>query len=113
MSQPSFAAFTVTSDNFSFHQPIECASLDEAKTTAKRRGFDATIRCAGERVAHWSAIGGFSTNHEGLRWAVVKLAERQNRTTDGVDQDGLARDFGVTRQEISDTLRRNQSWLAP
>jgi hypothetical protein len=52
------AAYTVKSDNFSWHEPVPAASYAEALETAKRRGFEATIWFKGTRVANWSPLYG-------------------------------------------------------
>ncbi len=56
---PSVAkAYTVRSDNFDYHQPIEAPTYGEALEAAKARGFEATITHDGERVAGWSPVYG-------------------------------------------------------
>jgi len=58
MSMSNAAAYSVKSDNFSWHEPVPAASYDEALDTARRRGFEATIWHGETRVAHWSALYG-------------------------------------------------------
>lgn len=44
---------------------------------------------------------------------VVAYAAEQTYERDGVDRAGLAKRLGLTHDQVSDILRRNQSWLQP
>lgn len=50
--------YTVRSCNFSFHEPIVCATYTEALAAAKARGFQARVELAGELVATWCPLYG-------------------------------------------------------
>lgn len=51
-------AFVVGSCHFDWHEPIECESYGAAIAAARKRGFEATIRCGGTLVASWSPLYG-------------------------------------------------------
>lgn len=53
--------YVVRSCNFSWHEPIETASYEEALTAARGRGFEARIDRAGTLVATWSPLYGTHT----------------------------------------------------
>lgn len=59
-------AYVVRSQNFDWHQPIECASYEAALAVAKKRGFEALIHCNGQLVASWSPLYGTRTHHREL-----------------------------------------------
>jgi hypothetical protein len=52
------ATFTVTSSNFSWHQPVPAASYTEALSVAKQRGWEAHIKSGTTLVACWSPLYG-------------------------------------------------------
>jgi hypothetical protein len=51
--------YTIFYTNFWYGPEIEFATLEEALTYAKSKGFDAAIRLNGETIGSWSIIGGY------------------------------------------------------